>query len=128
MTDPKVTEPEPEGTDPDDVDVDIDLLADDAMLREALQEPTSIRLPTGDVIDIPHMSDWPHVATRYMAQGLFDAWAEEVLTPDEYKSWKEADLHNYQIEKITAAVSAAGGTTAGKRRPSSSSQRSKRRR
>jgi hypothetical protein len=127
--DPEAQDPdEPDEPDEEDVDVDLDLLANDSEYRETLAEPTVIRLPTGDVIEVPHMRDWPHIGTRQMVAGLFDGWAETVLTPEDCKAFREASLHNYQIEKITDAVSASAGVTPGKRRPSSSSRKSTRRR
>jgi hypothetical protein len=118
MPAPKSTTPDPEF--PDEGDVDLDLLANDARYREALAKPARVRLPTGKIITVPPMADWPHLGTRMVSMGLFDAWAEAVLSEDDFPKFKAAGLHNYQIEKITDAASAAAGTTPGKRRPSSS--------
>jgi hypothetical protein len=116
MPEPDRTTP---GPDDDERDVDLDLLANDAKYREALGKPTVTRLPTGDVISVPPMADWPHIATRLVTLGLFDGWAESVLSEKDFTAFKAADLHNYQIQKITDRASAAAGTTPGKRRPSS---------
>ena len=102
--------------------VDLDLLAEDALLREAIGQPTAIRLPTGDVIEVPHVSDWPHIASRYAAIALFDAWAEEVMSEADLKAFQAAGLKNYQINKIILRASQDGGATPGKSRPSSGSR------
>ena len=123
--------PDPDPADPpeaDEADVDLDLLADDALYREALAEAVLIRLPTGDVIEVPPMADWPHVGTRMMTSSLFDGWADTVLSEKDAVAFKRAGLRNYQIEKITSAIASASGTTPGKRRPSSPSRKSTRRR
>jgi len=116
----------PAAAPPEDA-VDLDLLADDAVLREAVGQPTSVRLPTGKVIDVPHISDWPHIASRYAAIALFDAWAAEVLSPADQKAFTDAKLKNYQVSKLIERVSQDGGTNPGKSRPSSASRRSTRR-
>lgn len=108
-----------------EVDLDLDEL--DPVLREALAEPQTVRIG-GKVISIPHMSAWPHMANRYMALGAFDAWAESALSERDAKIFKDANLKNYQIEKITALTTAAAGTTAGKARPSSKQRGNTRRR
>lgn len=119
------TPPEPEET---GSDVDIDLLADDALLREAIREPTSIRLPTKAVIEVPHIADWPHEASLWASRGLYDAWATAVLSPKDAAAFAKAELHNYQVERIVSAVSAAGGVSPGKPSRSSASRRSTKRR
>lgn len=128
MTEPKKDDEPGTGTPPEPQDVDLDLLADDALLREAIRDPTIVRLKTGDIIEVPHISDWPHLASRFATSALFDAWAESVLTGADFRAFQKAELRNYQVEKIIAAASAAGGITPGKRRPSSPSRRSTRKR
>lgn len=108
---------------PEDDAVDVDLLAEDALLREAVGQPTSVKLPTGDVIEVAHMADWPHIASRYAAVALFDAWAEEVMSAEDFEAFRKAKLKNYQVNKIIERASAAGGTNPGKSRPSSASRR-----
>lgn len=114
--------------DEDEADVDLDLLADDAMYREALAAPVLIRLPTGTVISVPPMADWPHIGTRQMVAGLFDGWADTVLSKKDATAFKAAELRNYQVEKITEAATSASGISPGKRRQSSGSRKSTRRR
>ena len=112
---------------PEEDAVDLDLLAEDVALREAIGQPTSVRLPTGKVIEVPHISDWPHIASRYAAIALFDAWAGEVLSEQDQKAFAEAKLKNYQVSALIERVSKDGGTTPGKSRPSSPSRRNTRR-
>jgi hypothetical protein len=134
MPAPRNARPEPDEPDAteaeaeEETDVDLDLLAGDALYREALAEPVLVRLPTGDVISVPPMADWPHVGTRMMTSSLFDGWADTVLAEKDAAAFKRAGLRNYQIEKITSAIASASGTTPGKRRPSSPSRKSTRRR
>lgn len=118
MTDNDKTPP----ADDDERDVAIDLLAEDAMLREALREPTAVRLPTGKVIHVPHTADWPHIAVRYAALNVWDQWASEVLSEEDAEAFSDARLHNYQVERITEAVTAAGDVSPGKPKRSSGSR------
>jgi hypothetical protein len=122
--DDSITEDETEA----ETDVDLDLLANDAQYREALADPLFVKLPTGATISIPPMADWPHLGTRLVTTGLFDGWADTVMSVKDAAAFKKADLHNYQIEKITDACAAASRISAGKRRPSSPSRKSTRRR
>jgi hypothetical protein len=112
---------------PEEDAVDLDLLADDAVLREAIGQPTAVRLPTGKIIDVPHISDWPHIASRYAAIALFDAWAAEVLSEQDQKAFAAAKLKNYQVSRLIERASQDGGTNPGKSRPSSASRRNTRR-
>jgi hypothetical protein len=112
----------------DERDVAIDLLAEDAMLREALREPTTVRLPTGSVISVPHLADWPHIASRYAALNVWDQWASEVLSEADYEAFRDAKLRNYQVERISEAVTAAADVSPGKPKRSSGSQGGRRRR
>lgn len=107
--------------------VAIDLLAEDALLREAIAEPLSVRLPTGKVISVPHMKDWPHLATRLVMISAYDQWARLVLSDDDYKAFTDADLRTYQIERITEAATAAADVSPGKPTRSSGSHASTRR-
>jgi hypothetical protein len=110
----------------DDLEVVIDLLEEDALLREAIREPLPVRLPTGKVISVPHIADWPHIASRFITVEAFDAWAARVLSDADYKAWQDADLHNYQVRRIVTAASAAGDTTPGKSSRSSTRRSSTR--
>jgi hypothetical protein len=115
-------EPDEDGSD-DEVDVAIDLLEEDAMLREAIREPTTIRLPTGKVISVPHSADWPHLAARLASVSAYDAWAKAILSDRDFKAFQAAELRTYQVERIVEAAAAAGGITPGKPRRSSASRR-----
>ena len=116
------------GTGDDTLQVVIDLLEEDALLREALAEPTGVRLPTGKVISIPHLQDWPHQASRLVALNAWDAWASEVLSEDDAKAFTAAKLRNYQLQRVAEVVTAAGATPPGKPQRSSGPSRSTRRR
>jgi hypothetical protein len=111
----------------DDEAVDLDLDADDVLLREAIGEPTTVRAG-GRVLTIPHQKDWPHIASAFLGQGSFSAWARRVMSEEDFKAFDAADLHNYQIERIVEIVTRNAGITPGKRSPSSRSSRSTRKR
>jgi hypothetical protein len=125
MTDAKTVAPERD--DDEDLAVDLDLDADDALLREAIGAPTTIRL-NGKVLTVPHMKDWEHNATQFMSQGLFAAWARRVMSDDDFKAFQDAELKNYQVERIVEICQRNSGTTAGKRSRPSPSSRSTRKR
>lgn len=113
----------------DEPEVDLDLEELDPELREAIRQPSVVRLPgTGKVISIPHISDWPHVAARYTTSGLFDAWADEVMSEKDAKAFKEAALRNYQIDRIVKLATDTGGISPGKSSASSRSRGGTRRR
>jgi hypothetical protein len=115
--DPEVAPPE------DDAEVDLDLDELDPELREKLRKPSVLRLPgTRAVISVPHLADWPSVAARYTTAGLFDAWADEVMTEEHAQAFKDAKLRNYQIDRIIALATDTGGISPGK---SSASSRSR---
>ena len=109
------------------LEVAIDLIAEDALLREAIRAPLPVRLPTGGVISVPHIADWPHMANRVIAIGAFDNWARLVLSPKDYEAFTKADLKTYQVQRIVEGASAAGDITPGKPSPSSPSRRGTRR-
>lgn len=104
--------------------LDLDLLEEDPKLREAIAKPTRVKLPTGEIITIPHALDWDINANRLMAAEFWNAWAELVLSEEDYKKWIEAKLRIYQSNRIIETLNAAHGITAGKQQRSSSSQRS----
>lgn len=114
-------------TDVDDVRVDLDLDAEDARLREAIGEPTSIRL-AGKVIKIDHASSWNDVAMRCAARGDWNGWAEEVIQDDDQlDTFISARLANYQIEAVFEQCGKQGQVDMGKsRRPNRSSTRTRR--
>src|SRR6202042_3683475 len=109
--------------DPDaEPDVALDLLAEDAQLREAIGEPTGIRIPGGEdgagaVISVPQQADWPHIASRLAANGAWDAWAKTVLSDEDFAAFQAAQLRNYQLARLSAAIEAASGISAGKKQP-----------
>ena len=113
---------------PDEEDVDLDLDAEDALLREAIGAPTSVKLKGGRVVWIPHPTDWPSAANAAASRADFDAWAAEVLNEDDYRAWQAANLRNYQINAVFEKVNRRAGVTPGKSRPSPRSSRSKARR
>lgn len=107
----------------DEPEVDLDLEELDPELREAIRQPSVVRLPGGGKpVTIPHIADWPAVAARYTTAGLFDAWAEEVMTAEDAQAFKDAKLRNYQIDRIIKLVTDTGGISPGK---SSASSRSR---
>lgn len=115
---------DPEAAQPDgETEVDLDLEELDPELREAIRQPSVVRLPGGgNPITIPHIADWPAVAARYTTAGLFDAWAEEVMSTADAQAFKDAKLRNYQIDRIIKLVTDTGGISPGK---SSASSRSR---
>lgn len=108
----------PERDDEDAVDLDLD--ADDVLLREAIGAPTTVRV-NGKVLTIPHQKDWPHIASAFLGQGSFSAWARRVMSPQDFERFEAADLHNYQVEQIVRLISEAAGIPPGKRSPQSRS-------
>lgn len=121
--DPEVPQP-PD----DDFDVDLDLGELDPELREAIRQPSVVKLPGGAQIAIPHIADWPHVASRFTTAGLFDAWADEVMSERDAKAFKDAGLRNYQIDRIIKLATDTGSISPGKSSASSRSRGSTRRR
>lgn len=115
-------DPDEDGSD-DEIDVAIDLLEEDAMLREAIREPTLIRLPDRKVISVPHVADWPFTASRAAATDQYAAWAKLTLSDEDFLSFVGANLKMYQVLRILAAANAAGDVTPGKPRRSSASRR-----
>jgi hypothetical protein len=112
--------------DPDD-DVDFDLDAEDTLLREAVGRPLTVRV-SGEVIAIPHPTDWPHTANTAAAGADFGAWAQAVLSEDDYKVFLGANLRNYQVEALFAQIQRRAGINPGKSPSSRGSSRNKQRR
>lgn len=125
---PPKTDPEVPSQPDDDPEVDLDLDELDPELREAIRQPSVVRLPGGTDISIPHIADWPSVAARYTTAGLFDAWAEEVMSAKDAQAFKDAKLRNYQVDRIITLVTDTGGISPGKPGASSRSRASGRRR
>jgi hypothetical protein len=108
--------------------VDLDLDADDARLREAVGEPTTVRLD-GVVVHIDHAAEWSNTAMRAATNGDWDTWAAEVIGDEkELKVFLDADLVNYQLEAIFTECGKAAQVELGKSRNSSHSSRNRRRR
>ena len=112
----------------DELDVVIDLLAEDALLREALRKPMAVRLPTGKVISVPHQADWHPLASRAAVADLWEMWAKDVMSEDDFEAFREANLRHYQIKRIFEGATAAGDVTPGKPSRSSGSRGSSRKR
>ena len=111
-----------------EADVDLDLDAeDDALRKEAVGEPTSVRIG-GKVVSFPHQKDWPHEASVFLGNGNSIAWAQRVLSEPDFKAFTAAKVRNYQLERIIEVVSANGGITPGKPSRRSRSSRSTARR
>jgi hypothetical protein len=108
--------------------VDLDLKAEDSRLREAVGQPTTVRID-GVVVHIAHLAEWPASATKAAARGDWDAWASDVIdNDDELEAFNNADLLNYQLEAVFDECAKQGNMTAGKsRRSGSSSRRTQRR-
>jgi hypothetical protein len=107
-------------------EVDLDLDADDALLREAVGKPTTIRVD-GKVIHIDHAAEWSNTAMAAATQGDWDTWAREVINDDsEFEDFVAANLVNYQLEAIFTECGKLARTTMGKSQRSGRSSRSKR--
>jgi len=111
----------------DEAEVDLDLDAEDVLLREAIGQPTTVRV-AGKVISVPHQKDWEWQASQFLGQGLFSAWARLVLSEEDFKAFQDAELRNYQVEKIVEVVTANSGLSLGKRSARSRSSGSTRKR
>lgn len=111
----------------EEVDLDLDTQSE-ALRREAVREPTTIRL-NETVIHIMHTGDWPQSAMVQASLGNWEAWARLVIEDDEeYETWMDADLRNYQIEAVFSECSRNARMTMGKSGgPSGRRQRTKRR-
>jgi hypothetical protein len=98
--------------------VDLDLKAEDARLREAVGEPTKIRID-GMVIHIDHIAEWSDVAMKASTRGDWETWADEVIADEkEADHFIQANLLNYQMEAVFETCSKAGGVGKGKSRRS----------
>jgi hypothetical protein len=115
-----------EPADDEDVDVDLDLITD-TLRSEAVGEATTVRID-GEVIHIAHAADWSSSAMRAAASGDWEEWARAVIdSDDEYQTWLDADLRNYQIEAVFDQCGRQARMSMGKsRKRSGSRQRSRR--
>lgn len=118
----------PAGEGPEEeVDVDLDLISD-ALRRESVGEPTTVRVD-GQVIHIAHAADWSSSAMQAAASGNWEAWAREVIgSGEEYQIWLDADLHNFQIEAVFDQCARQARLTMGKSGRRSGSRNPSRRR
>jgi hypothetical protein len=111
----------------EDVDLDLDAL-DDQLRREALGTATTVRLD-GVVVHIAHAGDWSSGAMQAASTGDWDTWAREVIEDqEEYRSWEEADLRNYQIEAVFRECGRQARMSMGKSQRRSGSRRNTRKR
>jgi hypothetical protein len=118
----------PLADEPEEDEIELDLVAEDAALRdEVVGKPMRIRLSTG-VITVPHIKTWRYEDTRWLDMGQFSMWADAVLSEEDAKIWHDADLENYQVDKIVAFMLSKAGATPGKSRGSSNSRSGRRRR
>jgi hypothetical protein len=101
---------------PEDEDVDLDLGAEDELLREAIGKPTRIRLTSGDVIEVPHPTEWPYTANAAAGSADFGTWAEQVLSEGDLEAFQAAKMRNYQIQAMFDKVNRQAGVTPGKSR------------
>jgi hypothetical protein len=125
-----MTEPlrgvEPDEDEEVEVDVDLDLLSE-TLRREAVGEATTVRID-GTIIHIAHAGDWSSTAMRAAASGDWETWASEVIfDKDEFQTWMDADLHNYQVEAVFNECGRQARLNMGKSRRHSGSRRSSRR-
>lgn len=113
--------------DPEEVDVDLDLISD-TLQREVVGDPLTVRID-GTVIHILHAGAWPSSAMRAATSGDWETWARSVIEDDEeYETWLDADLKNYQIEAVFNESGRQARMSMGKsRRPSGSRKRSRKR-
>lgn len=118
---------EPINPDPEDEDVDVDLdLISETLKREVVGDPVTVRID-GMVIHILHAGEWPSSAMRAATSGDWETWARAVIEDDEeYETWLDADLKNYQIEAVFNESGRQARMTMGKsRRQSGSRKRSR---
>lgn len=118
---------EPINPDPEDEDVDVDLdLISETLKREVVGDPVTVRID-GTVIHILHAGEWPSSAMRAATSGDWETWARAVIEDDEeYETWLDADLKNYQIEAVFNESGRQARMTMGKsRRQSGSRKRSR---
>jgi hypothetical protein len=123
-----MTEPlRPVEGDDEEVDLDLDAI-DEELRREALGEPTTVRID-GKVVHIAHVSDWSSSAMRAATAGDWDTWAREVIEDDtEFGIWVDADLRNFQVEAVFDLCGRQARMSMGKSRGRSGSRRNSRRR
>lgn len=110
-------------------EVDLDLDAEDERLRaEALGKSSKVRV-AGKVVHILPAGDWPSSAMRAATSGDWDTWAREVIEDDdEFSTWSDANLRNYQIEAVFTELGRKARMSMGKSQRRSGSRRNSQRR
>jgi hypothetical protein len=102
----------------DEEAVDLDLKVDDVRLREAVGQPTTVRID-GKVIHIVHVAEWPGSAIRASSVGDWATWATETILDDEERNtFLDADLLAYQLEAVFELCAKKGNVKPGKSRRS----------
>lgn len=107
--------------------VDLDLDAEDALLREALGQPLTVRVG-GKVISVPHPNAWPHAANEAAGRAEYSTWARGVLSGDDCNTFLAAELRNYQVQAIFKHVNKKSQTDPGKSPASRGSSKATRKR
>jgi hypothetical protein len=96
-----------------DVDVDLDALDED-LRRERIGDSSTVRID-GKIIHVAHAGTWTSSAMRAAAGGDWETWAREVIEDDdEFNTWVESDLRNYQIEAVFEACARRARMSSGK--------------
>lgn len=94
---------------------DLDLFADDAKLREAVGDPTRIKLKDGTAVYVTHVAAWSSAAMDAASKGNWDDWADEVIDDEEQnQAFKDANLAAYQLNAIFETCGKSGGVGQGK--------------
>jgi len=112
----------------DDVPVDVDLdMLDESLRKERVGQTITVRVG-GEVVHISHSKDWSSTAMRAASSGDWDTWAREVIEDDdEFATWVDADLRNYQVEAVFDECGRQSRMNMGKSGRRSGSQRNMRR-
>lgn len=98
--------------------IDLDLTTEDKRLREAVGEPTTVKIDDV-VVHILHAAEWPSSSMRAATRGDWDVWADGVIPDDdERNAFIDADLANYQLEAVFELCGKAANAKAGKSRRS----------
>jgi hypothetical protein len=94
--------------------IDLDLDKEDAKLREAIGQPTRVRM-RGEVVEFQHPSLWSSTAMKAVSNGDWSAWGQEVIEdPDQFKHFVSCNLRNYQYEAIFTRLNKDSGADLGK--------------
>jgi hypothetical protein len=94
--------------------IDLDLDKEDAALREAIGQPTRVRM-RGVAVEFQHPSLWTSTAMKAVNNGDWHAWGQEVIDdPAQYKHFVECNLRNFQYEAIFKRLNKDAGVDLGK--------------